>query len=99
MFKKRFGKYLVYLLPLGILIVFTLLLFGIKRKVPTSTSLPPEALITPTPTLTFPASRWATDAGVLTIETDLKAVENDLDNVDLQEIKLQPPILDLEISL
>ena len=99
MFKQRFGKYLIFLLPLLILIIFTLLLVAIKKKLPTSTTLSPGQIPTPTPAEFFLPSRWATDAGVLQIEIGLSELEDKLKTVDLQEVQLQPPILDIEVKL
>lgn len=90
----------MYLLPLVVLLVFTALLIVIKKKVPTTSTLPSEAgLTTPAPEETLPLSRWATDSGVLEIEEKISQTEEKLDGVDLQEIKLQPPILDMDVSL
>ena len=90
----------MYLLPLVILLVFTVLLVAIKKKVPTSSTLPPEAVLTtPTPEESFPLSLWATDSGVLEIEEKITLIEEKLEVVDLQEVKLQPPILDMDVSL
>jgi len=98
--KRKFGKYLMYLLPLVILLVFTVLLIAIKKKIPTSSTLPPEAnLTTPTPEESIPLSRWATDSGVLEIEEKILLIEDKLEAVDLQEVKIQPPILDMDVSL
>lgn len=99
MLKRKFGKYLMYLLPLVILLVFTVLLIAIKKKVPASSTLPPEAITTPTPEESIPLSHWATDSGVLEIEEKIILIEDKLEAVDLQEVKLQPPILDMDVSL
>lgn len=99
MFKQKFGKYLMFLLPLMFLIIFILLLVTIKKKMPTSTTLSPGQIPTPTPAEFFLPSRWATDAGVLKIETGLSELEDKLKTVDLQEVQLQPPILDIEVKL
>lgn len=99
MLKKKFGRYLMYLLPLGILIVFVILLVAIKKLVPTSSTLPPPVEPTPTPRETFPLSPWATDSGVLQIEKDIQEIEKGLETVDLHEVKLQPPMFDMEVEL
>lgn len=99
MFKRKLGKYLMYLLPLVVLLVFTLLLLFIRKKVPTTSTLPPELTPTSVSTEQIAQSRWATDSGVLEIEDKIFLIEKKLEAVDLQEVKLQPPILDMDISL
>ena len=99
MLRKRFGHYLIYLLPLGVLIVFTVLLITIRKLVPTTSTLPPELGPTPIPEELFPLSSWATDSGVLQIEKDTKAIEEKLEKVDLHEFKLRPPLFDMEVEL
>ena len=89
----------MYLLPLIILLIFIVLLVVIKKKVPTSTTLPPELIPTPEPTERVIESKWATDSGILEIEEKIILIEEKLKAVDLQEIKLQPPILDMDVSL
>ncbi len=89
----------MYLFPLFVLLVFTLLLLIIRRKVPTSSTLPPELNPTSVPTEQIVQSRWATDSGVLEIEDKIILIEDKLEAVDLQEVKLQPPILDMDVSL
>jgi hypothetical protein len=97
--KKKFGHYLMYLLPLGVLIVFIIILVAIKKLVPTTSTLPPPAEPTPTPRETFPLSPWATDSGVLQIEKENQEVEKNLQSVDLHEVKLLPPMFDMEVEL
>jgi len=61
---------------------------------------------TPTPTLTplpievfvSSPSAYATDEAVLKIEKDLVSLEKDLDTVDLEELPLRPPVLDLKVE-
>jgi hypothetical protein len=89
----------MYLLPLVVLLVFTLLLLFIRKKVPTTSTLPPELTPTSIPTEEIFQSPWATDSGVLEIEEKISSIEEKLETVDLQEVKLQPPILDMDVSL
>ena len=99
MFKRKLGKYLMYILPLVVLLIFTILLLIIKKRVPTSTTLPPDLIPTPGTTEIIIESKWATDSGILEIEEKIILIEDKLGAVDLQEIKLQPPILDMDVSL
>ena len=89
---------LLFILILGILVLLRLL-FGFKKNVPSS----PLVAVTPTPTPIFseeirPQSLWTTDSGILKIEEELKNIENELDNTDIKEKSLIPPILDWKIK-
>jgi len=55
---------------------------------------------TPTPIVSIEASpsAWANDKVVLKIEKDLGILEKDLDTVDLDELPLRPPVLDLKVE-
>ncbi len=55
---------------------------------------------TPTPiseTVATP-SAYANDSTILSIEVDLEANETDLQEVDLRETGLNPPVLDMEVE-
>ena len=99
MIRRKVGKYLMYILPLVVLLIFTILLVIIKKKVPTTTTLPPELIPTPGTTGIIIKSKWATDSGVLEIEEKIVLIEDKLGAIDLQEVKIQPPILDMDVSL
>lgn len=43
-------------------------------------------------------SAFATDEGVLKIQKELATLEEDLDNIDLEEVPLQLPIINLNIA-
>jgi hypothetical protein len=90
--------FLLFILILGILVLLRLF-FGFKKNVPSS----PLVITTPTPTPIFSEeiksqSLWATDSGILKIEEELKNIEKDLDNTDIKEKRLMPPVLDWEIK-
>lgn len=55
---------------------------------------------TPTPIVSIEASpsAWANDKVILKIEKDLGILEKDLDTVDLDELPLRPPVLDLKVE-
>jgi hypothetical protein len=79
---KILPKILLIFLPI-ILIVFLLGIYSRAQNVnpPTVTQQPK---ITPTPTpIDFVPSKWAGDEEVLSLENDLNAVENKLQDVDL----------------
>lgn len=58
---------------------------------PTPPPLPPEAFMAS-------PSAYATDEAVLRIEEELGILEKDLDTVDLEELRLRPPVLDLKVE-
>lgn len=88
-----FGAFLLLLLALVIFMSF-------NQK---SISLPVENKPTPTPItkikeeITTP-SLYATDAAVLKIEEEIKALDKNLQEADLKESSLNPPNLDWQIE-
>ena len=83
---------------LGILTFFLILHQPSKPPL----SQPPPPLSTPTPTpfeekISSP-SAYATDSAILKIEATLKAIEKELQTIDLKEASLNPPILDMNVK-
>jgi hypothetical protein len=67
----------------------------VKNVVPSmvprvATSSPEEKILNP--------SRYATDSAILKIEEDLKSVEKELNDLEINEVNLLPPRLDFEIN-
>lgn len=88
----------VLLLIVGVL--FVLALFFAPRRGPAAPTPTPVATSAPTATpaeITNP-SRYATDSGVLKIETDLKDIEAKLNQTKLKDSDLTPPSLDYNID-
>ncbi|PIS14378.1 hypothetical protein COT64_02985 [Candidatus Shapirobacteria bacterium CG09_land_8_20_14_0_10_39_12] len=87
-------------LALAALVALLVLLFLTFQK-PPETMLAPAAP-SPTPaapeTNLRPASPYATDAAILKIEADLKNLDQDLQNTDLKEAGLNPPVLDMKVE-
>lgn len=86
------------LLVVFVLTVSLAVILEVSRKKPQTTIAPPENAPTPSPVVNRPFSRWATDSGVLAIESELKTLSEDLKNVDLKESGLLPPVLDMEVK-
>jgi hypothetical protein len=94
---KIFPKILLIFLPI-ILIIFLLGLYYRAQKAdpPSNTQ---QTEITPTPTFqNFVPSKWAGDEEVLTLETELNLLEKKLQEVDLKQLQLLPPVLDMNIN-
>lgn len=91
----------ILLLILAALVVFLVLLvaFTFVNKGGQLTPMPSP---TPTPLsieeLIASPSAWVTDEAILKIEKDLGILEKDLDTVDLDELRLRPPVLDLKVE-
>lgn len=87
-------------LALAVLVALLGLLFLTFQKPPETTLAP--AAPSPTPaaaeTNLRPASPYATDAAILKIEQDLKNLDQDLQNTDLKEAGLNPPVLDMKVE-
>lgn len=62
----------------------------VPSEVPQATSFPEEKIFNP--------SRYATDSAILKIEEDLKSVEKELNDLEVNEVDLLPPRLDFEIN-
>lgn len=88
----------------GVVIIVTtailLLLFLTSQKA--GEKILPAVVPSPTPAIIeanlHPSSPYATDAAVLKIEEDLKNLDRDLQNTDLKEAGLNPPVLDMKVE-
>lgn len=84
-------------------VVLALIIIGVNLIINSSKNLtqapaPAPVVEAPTPTVTF-HSKFATDSGVLKLQTDLTQLQSDIDTVDLFEPQLASPNLDLKISI
>lgn len=84
------------------LIIFVLLilvsLFGKRKTAVVSTPTPQPVSLSPTPQVILNASRYATDSGVLKIESELKNIQNQLNAGDVKQTDLNLPSLDFDIN-
>ncbi len=84
------------------LIMFVLailsVMFGKKQTVVTITPSPSPVSVTPIPNVILNASRYATDSGVLKIETDLNSFQQQLDASDVKQSDLNIPNVDYNIN-
>ena len=87
-------------LALTAVIVLLVFLFLTFQKPPEAILPPAAPSPTPAPfeTNIRPASPYATDAAILKIEADLKKLDQDLQNTDLKEAGLNPPVLDMKVE-
>lgn len=87
----------MYSLPV---LIFVLIIFlagkNINEKRTTTTTEKNSPTPTPTPEIFIP-SKWAGDQQVLDIESSISKLEKDLEQVDLKELQLLPPVLDVEV--
>ena len=84
-----------------ILIILALLsaLFGKKQTgVVVITPSPSPISVTPIPNVILNASRYATDSGVLKIESDLNGFQKQLDSSDVKQSDLSLPNIDYNIN-
>lgn len=87
-----------------VILITILLLFSLSlgqktvrpRPTPTFTLFTPQPMPLETPVST--SSGYGSDAAILKIEEDLKAINNDLLSTDLKEADLNPPLLDWNID-
>jgi len=95
--KKIFGKLAMVLLPTVLILSLIFMVVKIKERMPEVAPGPGGAQVSPTPGPLSP-TRWATDSAVLAIERQLLKIEKDLESVDLSQVKLHPPVLDMEVE-
>jgi hypothetical protein len=74
------------------------MLFGKRTKTPTLTPTPTPISASPTPQIILNASRYATDSGVLKIESDLNNIQKQLDQTDVKQSDLKIPDMDFNIN-
>lgn len=96
--KKVFGKFLMVLLPILILISAVFIVSKVGKKRGEISIQAPTETITPTPKETRPPSRWATDSAVLQTEESLKNISSQLETIDLKEANLSFPLLDTKVN-
>src|SRR5258708_35118193 len=84
----------------GVVFILLLLslLFGKKPRTPVLLPTPTPISVSPTPEIILNASKYATDAGVLKIEADLKNIQNQLNSTDIRQSDLSLPNLDYNIN-
>lgn len=104
-FKDAFSKYKTLILAL---IAFFVLLIGLGVSFSILGKRMKKAVATPIPAVTTPSptpseeiknpSRYATDSAVLKIQSDIEALDKDLNSVDLKENFLRPPAVQFDES-
>ncbi len=88
------------------LLLFSLIIFSTvirisKKRTPVAVNVVPSEVPQATPSpeeKIFNPSRYATDSAILKIEEDLKSVEKELNDLEVNEVDLLPPKLDFEIN-
>lgn len=89
----------ILFLVLFILLLLSVLFGGKKQaKLPVLTPTPGPVSVTPGPNVIFGASRYATDSGVLKIESDLNGFAQQLNSTDVRQSDLTPPNIDFNIN-
>jgi hypothetical protein len=105
MLSKIYHQYrFIIIIIIGAVIFLTAIVFlfktfrntnlTINRPNPENTNLS----LTLEPTSTPEQSIYATDSSVLSIERELKSLENDLNKIDLNNPEINPPVLDMDIK-
>jgi hypothetical protein len=79
----------------GLIIGLTLLPKPVKKD---ATPVIPPAPLQEAPIIKSP-SRFASDSGLLKIESDLKSIRTKIDTTDLFDAQISPPNLDLNINI
>lgn len=88
----------ILFLILLILLLLSLLFGGKKKVTPILTPTPAPVSVTPGPNFIFGASRYATDSGVLKIESDLNGFAKQLNSTDVKQTDLALPNMDFNIN-
>ncbi len=95
-------KILLIVITILLLIIFLLsilvAMFGKKQTAIVATPTPSPISVTPGPNVILNASRYATDSGVLKIESDLNDIQKQLETTDVKQTDLNIPNLDYNIN-
>ncbi len=96
------SKILVVTIAVIFLIILVLsvlvALFGKRQRLPVLTASPTPIAVTPPPNIILNASRYATDSGVLKIESNLNEIQKQLEASDVKQSNLSVPNLDFNIN-
>lgn len=101
---KNFRKFwlvtAIVFASLALMTVFAILtaIFALSKPNNPTVSPTPTLAVTPTP-VPLQHSKFASDAGVLKIQADLKTLMGKIDSVDFFLIDITPPNLDLNIRV
>jgi hypothetical protein len=106
--KTKFNSYpknvkilIVVVVAFFVIIFFLTILaamFGKKQQVVYATPTPSPISGSPQPEVILNASRYATDEGVLKIESELKDFQKQLDSSDVKQTDLSIPSLDFDVN-
>lgn len=94
-------KIVISISVLFIVIFFLLIIvsiYGKKQNYPVLVPTPTPLSVTPAPNVILNASRYATDEGVLKIESDLNNFQKQLETSDVKQGDLNLPNLDFNIN-
>jgi hypothetical protein len=84
---------------IGLLIILAVLSQTIlKPASPEEATTPPAPTPTPFEEKIASPSAYATDSAILRIESELESIEKELQETDLKEASLNPPVLDMDIN-
>lgn len=97
------SKLLITVGAVVFIIIFILLIlvaaFAPKRgKTPVLTASPTPVAVTPAPEIILNASKYATDSGVLKIESDLNDFQKQLEGTDVRQSDLSVPNMDFNVN-
>lgn len=101
---KFWLKYRFYLTGAIGILIFLLAILGLTNLIKNHRPVTQFGLPAPTPTSVLPftptpiQSGYAGDPVIIKADQDLQNLETDLENTDLSETGLNPPILDMEIQ-
>jgi cytoskeletal protein RodZ len=101
--KPKLKKGKLILIVVLIILAVALLISGLiilsnQQPATTNNNQQPSPTPTPTPEYVTNPSPYATDSAILEIEENIKSLEKHLQETDLKETGLTPPIIDLNVS-
>lgn len=99
--QKKLRIIIVVMLLFIILLITSLYLYNYLiniNKLPEQAVRQTSPQITIVPTPTFTVTSWATSSSVLKIEENIKGIDHDLNNLDLNQPVLNFPSLDFNIN-
>lgn len=95
-------KLKIVLIGVGVFfgLLLTLIILAANQEEPIITRPKPLPTLTPTPIEERPRrpSAYATDSAILAIEAELEVLEEKIQNTDIKEATLNPPVLDMDVN-
>lgn len=93
------GVIVVSVIILSLTVIITILIVLNRQKPVSVEIIPSPTPVEIMPTIPVTPSKFATDAALLKLSTDIQTLRGKVDSIDLVEPEITPPNLDLRINI